>query len=590
MHISKSIVLALYLTAFTMAQDATAQNASVDGLDRPTVRTELGARIDRYLSALAVYGMSGSIVVAKDGQVIVHKSYGLADRSAGVALATDMPMLIGSLSKQFVAAAILKLEAQGRVRVTDTLGRFFEDVPDDKRTITIHQLLTHTAGLEYLPGGELFAPMERADVMRATLAVPLKSAPGAGFAYSNLGYTLIAGIIERVAGTRFEDYIRKELMAPAGMRHTGFETDTGAWRSRLTVHSYTGSADEGPASAFPIAPKLTGAGSVVTTVADLYRWELALNGSAVLPDSSRRKLFTPHVDAGGPARYAYGWNVITTVRGTKLLAHAGDIGGYNADFRRYVDEGLVVIFISNARAAGGGYREAVMNNVSLLVSGAPYAAAPDVVELDAHRLDTFTGRYRLSSGELVRLWRDGAHLLVGAERQEGIGLLSGAAPDDSASAAVYNERTLSIARDLASGDFTAFQRVLTPSLPFDEARDEIGRLLRSYADSLGPLRETVVLGTAVLSKTSARTYWRLVYERGSVMQEWSWKGGVITGLDGELESAMTTLLAPTSPTTASSFDPFTGRTISIAMADRGPRSIRITSGGRVVTAERVGGS
>jgi CubicO group peptidase (beta-lactamase class C family) len=566
-----------------------AQTVPAD-LDAPMVRTPLGEKIDRYLSAMSVYGMSGTILVAKDGQVIVHRSYGLADRSTGAPLTVDMPLLIGSLSKQFVAAAILKLESEGKLRVGDSISRFFDDVPADKRGITIHQLLSHTAGLDYLPAGDLFAPLSRAEVMRATLAVPLTSEPGAAFAYSNLGYTLLAGIIEKASGMTHEEYMRRAILIPAGMLHSGFETDTAAsWRERLVVHSYTGATDEGPARSFPIAPKLTGAGSVVATVADLYRWELALNGSTILPDSSRRKLFTPYVDAGGPSRYAYGWNVLTTVRTTTLHAHAGDIGGYNADFRRYVDEGLVVIFLSNARVAGGGYRQAVMNNVSLLVAGAPYAAAPEVVALDRPALATFTGRYRLPSGEGIRLWLDGARLMLGAERQEGIGLLSGAGRDDSASAAFYNDRTMSIARDVAAGSFTSLQRALTPSLPFDAVRDEMTRLLSSYRDSLGALTGATLLGTGILSKVSARTYWQLDYERGAVVQEWSWNGGVVTSIEDRLPGAMVTPVAPTSESSAASFDPFSGRSISIAIDPR-TRALSISSGGRTVTAERVGDS
>lgn len=561
-----------------------------DALDAPVVRTELGRSIDGYLSALESYGLSGSMLVARNGEVIVHRAYGLADRVRGVALDGDMPLLIGSLSKQFVAAAVLKLEAQGRLRVTDPLPRFFVAVPADKRSITLHQLMSHTAGMDYLPGGDLFAPADRADVMRSTLGIPLKSAPGSGFAYSNLGYTLLAGVIERVTGERHEEYIRREIFAPAGMRVTGFETDTGAWRQRLVVHSYTGSTDEGAAADFPVAPKLTGAGSVVSTVADLYRWELALAGDRILPDSSRRKLFTPHADADGPARYAYGWNVITTPRRTTLIAHAGDIGGYNADFRRYVDEGLVVIFLSNARTSVGGYRQAVMNNVSLLVAGAPYAAPPQVIKPDPKTLAAFVGHYRLPSGEELRIRLDGNRLQIGADGQAGIALLGVASAEDSASAANYDARTLAIARELVKGDLTAFQRALTPSLPFEAVRGELTRLLTAYRDSLGTAGEPEVVGTAIASPMSAKTYWRLVFERGSVLQEWAWQGGTIVGLDGGLAGAMTTTLVPTSASTAASFDPFSGRSISVELSSAKGRTLTVRSGSSAVTASRVGDS
>ena len=564
------------------------RSGAQSAIDAPVVETELGARIDRYLATLAVYGMSGSILVERDGRVIVHASYGLADRSEDVPLTVDMPMLIGSLSKQFVAAAILKLEAQGRLRVGDSLPRFFADVPADKRSVTLHQLMTHTAGLEYLPTGNLFEPMDRAEVMRSTLALPRNEESIGRHAYANTGYTLLAGVIESVAGVSFEEFLRRELFEPAGMRSTGFEWDTAAeWRARLGVHSYSGLSDEGSARAFPVAPRLAGAGGVVSTVADLYRWELALRGDVVLPDSSRRKLFTPYVDVGGPIRHAYGWNVITTPRATTMIAHAGDIGGYNADFRRYVDEGLTIIYLSNARVASGGWRQAVLNNVSLLIAGAKYAAPPSVVELPAKRLEAFTGRYRLESGQELRIWLDDGRLMIGGDGSEAIALLAAMSAVDSTLAATYDERTLTIARDMVTGELSSLEAALTPSLPRAELREEIARQLRSHTDSLGAMREPELLGTAVLSLSSARTYWRMKFERGSVMQEWSWQGGVIMSLDGGMTTAMATVLAPTSSTEAATFDPFTGRSVAVALGVDGGRSLTVISGDRQATAVRV---
>jgi CubicO group peptidase (beta-lactamase class C family) len=571
--------------AIALAAGPMARCASAQPLDSVVVRTDLGARIDRYLSTLAVYGMSGSIFVARNGDVILHKAYGLADRERHIPLRVDMPMLIGSLSKQFVAAAILRLEEMGRLSVGDSLPRFFDAVPADKRAITIHQLLTHTSGLAYLPEGDFFAPMPRDEVMRTTLASPLIAAPGAGYSYSNPGYTLLAGIVEKCTGSRYEDFIRREIFARAGMASSGFESDSGSWRERLVVHSYTGSGDEGPASAFPVAPRLTGAGSVVTTVSDLYRWELALESSRVLADSSRRKLLTPYVDEGGPARAAYGWNVVTTPRNTTLITHAGDIGGYNADFRHYIDEGLVVIFLSNARAQAGGYRQAVMNNVSLLVAGARYAAPPAIIALDSQRLEGFVGRYRMPSGEVASVWRDRGHVMIGAERREGIGLLSGG--DDDTTAARFDERALAIARDVSRADFASLRDALSPSLPFDGVRDELSRELALYTDSLGALRDVEVLGTAVLSTASARSYIRLGFARGSIVQEWSWTGAVIGGFDAGMRAAMPTQLEPVTPTEAASFDPFSGRSVGVELVDGG-RALRITSGSRTVEAVRIG--
>ena len=270
-----------------------------------------------------------------------------------------------------------------------------------------------------------------------------------------------------------------------------------------------------------------------------------------------------------------------------MIAHAGDIGCYNADFRRYVDEGLTIIYLSNARVAGGGWRQAVLNNVSLLIAGAKYAAPPSVVELPAKRLEAFTGRYRLESGQELRIWLDDGRLMIGGDGSEAIALLAAMSAVDSTLATTYDERTLTIARDMVTGELSSLEAALTPSLPRAELREEIARQLRSHTDSLGAMREPELLGTAVLSLSSARTYWRMKFERGSVMQEWSWQGGVIMSLDGGMTTAMATVLAPTSSTEAATFDPFTGRSVAVALGVDGGRSLTVISGDRQATAVRV---
>src|SRR5262249_18517685 len=132
----------------------------------------------------------------------------------------DDPFLIGSLSKQFTAAGILALEADGRLRVTDSLGRFFPDAPAATRGITLDQLMTHTAGLPYLTRRSMFESRPRDSVMSEMLALPLDRPPGTRYAYSTPGYVLLAGVIERASGRRFEDFMRSRVFARAGLTRT----------------------------------------------------------------------------------------------------------------------------------------------------------------------------------------------------------------------------------------------------------------------------------------------------------------------------------------------------------------------------------
>src|SRR5688500_6136505 len=120
------------------------------------VRSELGARVDSFLTRAAALGFSGAIVVAQRGEVILRKWYGLADRERGVPVTSATPFFVGSLASQFTAAAALRLQADGKLSLDDSLGRYFPDAPVDKRPITIAQLLSHTSGLPFLPTAGLY--------------------------------------------------------------------------------------------------------------------------------------------------------------------------------------------------------------------------------------------------------------------------------------------------------------------------------------------------------------------------------------------------------------------------------------------------
>ncbi len=557
--------------------------------DPPVVSGELGARIDEHMSRLAAFGLSGSLLVAKDGEVIVRKGYGIANDAAGTPVSADMPFPIGSLSKQFTAAAVLKLEMQGKLSTDDTLGRFFPDAPADKRGITLHQLLSHTAGLPYLEA-DLFSAANREELMRGSLALPLDSPPGTGFAYSNPGYTLLAGVIERASGTTYENYLRENLFRPAGMSATGYVGD-GAHPKLALLHSYSGS-DEGPASEFQPGADFAGSGSIYATVGDLYRWEKALEGATILSKKALEKFFTPHAPIQGDMGYAYGWNTTKTIRGTRLIFHAGDLGGYNAEFRRYLDERLVMIFTSNRRENGAGYRAAVMNPLSLLVAGAKYPAPPAVADLPAAKLRNFAGRYQLPTGGSILAWTEGEHLMLGAEGEDGLLLLAGAKNVDSLALRELGASTRQIVAAGIGGDFEPLKAHLHPSYPFENVREGLIRKMMALRDSLGEFIALEDAGSVMLTPATAQSYFRLRFQRGSVLQMYAWAGDKISAIDDEAGVAMRTRFVPASEQDIVSFDPFTGRSVRISftaapgggisgmnvMAPSGPVAARRTSG------------
>lgn len=221
-----------------------------------------------------------------------------------------------SITKQFTAAAILKLEMMGKLRVTDPIGRHLGQVPADKRPITLHQLLTHTAGLAEGLGDD-YDVLARDDFLTRALASKPLSAPGTTFHYSNMGYGLLAAIVEKVSGLGYENFLAEHLFAPAGMTRTGYVLPT--WEPGRIAVEYD---DEGAAHGRPIAHpwaqdgpywNLHGNGGMLSTARDLLRWHRALSGTGVLSATAKRKMFSPQVRMpDSQDSYGYGWVISDT--------------------------------------------------------------------------------------------------------------------------------------------------------------------------------------------------------------------------------------------------------------------------------------
>ncbi|HET9298331.1 MAG TPA: serine hydrolase domain-containing protein, partial [Candidatus Polarisedimenticolaceae bacterium] len=202
-----------------------------------TVVGEEGRKADAWLTERAKAGFSGVVLAARDGKLVLAKGYGLADREAGTPFKVDSVFSIGSVTKQFTAAAILKLEQDGKLSVQDPITKFYPDAPVDKRAITLHQLLTHTAGLDSDFAGDYDA-VDRDAYVGRILASKLRSTPGTTHHYANSGYSLLAAVVEKAAGMPYETYLREKLFLPAGMKETGYKQP--AWPSSRVAVGYRG--------------------------------------------------------------------------------------------------------------------------------------------------------------------------------------------------------------------------------------------------------------------------------------------------------------------------------------------------------------
>ena len=301
-------------------------------------RGDLAERVDRLVSGEAASGFAGSVLLAKDGEVVLHKGYGKD-------ISPETPFWIASISKQFTATAILKLEEQGKLSVDDPIAKYFEEVPEDKRAITIHQLLTHTAGFpqKYAADGIT----DRNEAVRALLAQPLKFAPGQDFAYSNDAYNLLAILVEAVSGEPFESFLEKNLFKPAGLQRTGFWGGPGS--EKVAPIPKLGDI---PESSRRPNWGFRGATGIYSTTGDLYRWYRALLENRVLSEDRRNKLWAPHVALGEKQHAGYGW-FLTSGPHASVWTRGTESFGHNAIVMTYPAENLVLVAASNAGERDG---------------------------------------------------------------------------------------------------------------------------------------------------------------------------------------------------------------------------------------------
>jgi CubicO group peptidase (beta-lactamase class C family) len=307
--------------------------------NQPVGHPGLGRALSDSLAALSTTGCPTSTLVSLNDTIVLQQGFGAIRGESPYQESRDSKHWLASVTKQFTAAAVLRLQESGRLSVADTIGVFLSDVPLDKRSITIHQLLTHTSGLPKAYAAD--GVRDRSEAVRRILELPLDHAPGTAFLYSDDNYTLVAAIIEIASGVSYETYLQAHLFAPVHMTSTGF------WGSpEATAVAPTSK---------PIPPEQRGAhwgqrgsGGVSSTSGDLFRWMRALESGDLLTADSRSRLFGRYARTSA-GMYGYGWFTSETPWKTPMLLTRGNEDwGPNAYIALYVREGLTVIALSHA--------------------------------------------------------------------------------------------------------------------------------------------------------------------------------------------------------------------------------------------------
>jgi CubicO group peptidase (beta-lactamase class C family) len=300
---------------------------------RDPASANLTAQIDSVVRSDVAQGFFGSILVARGDRILLNRGYGVV---AGVNVRADSRFWIASGGKQFTSAAILKCLEQGRLKLDDPITRFLRDVPSDKRSITVRQLLSHISGL-----GQSYASEEETDravAVRRMLADTLVDSTGKRFHYSNSNYQLAVAIVEIVSGIDYKSFVERELLLPLGLRNTGFSGPAGARHVLPAVGTI-------PAR---LRSSYWGGQGYYSTTADLFHWYRALRGGKVVAPAIAELLFQP-VTPIQEGQAALGWFIGKTENGeSRIFTRGNEDWGPNALLYAYPTRDAVIVILTHA--------------------------------------------------------------------------------------------------------------------------------------------------------------------------------------------------------------------------------------------------
>ena len=376
---------------------------------------EITRKVDEYMNAaMRVNRFSGAVLLARDGQPIVSRGYGMANIEHGVPNTPQTVFRLGSVTKQFTGMAIMLLQERGKLSVNDPICKYLSDCPQTWQPITIKNLLTHTAGIPNYTEFPDFMKTAAAETTATELTnrfrdKPLQFALGEKYAYSNSGYFLLGTIIERASGKSYADFLQENIFAPLGMKQYADTTIlSGIIKNRAAGYART---NDGLINAAPISMSTAySAGALYSTVEDLLLWDQALYTEKLVSRKSLDEAFTPF-----KSNYGYGWSIGKRYD-RQVIAHGGGIFGFSAYIARYPADRVTVVVLSNVEGAPSGE---IANSLSAIVFGAPYEipAERKEIQVAAKTLEKYVGQYQLTPQLVLNVTLENGKLLAQVSTQ-----------------------------------------------------------------------------------------------------------------------------------------------------------------------------
>lgn len=327
--------------------------------------------VETQMRSLHIPGLS--LAVVRDGRIVKAKGYGLANIELNVPATPATVYELGSASKQFTAVAVLLLAEEGKLSLEDSIAKYFPAAPPAWKPITIRHLLTHTSGIQNhvaVPGylrvfkmNLMFeASPSREELLDMFFKLPIEFEPGATWSYDNTGYILLGWIIEQVTGKSYWDFADERLFKPLQMTATRNTDMRPVIPNRATGYEWVKDRYENRPVLWPFVA--FSAGSFLTTVEDMARWDAALRSETLLKRAVLERMWTPaRATGGGPASFDYGFaQFIERYRGHRLAHHSGGTPGFSSSVHRWVDDGVSVIILTN-------HSDRILDQLALDIAG-----------------------------------------------------------------------------------------------------------------------------------------------------------------------------------------------------------------------------
>ena len=332
-------------------------------------------KIDEVVSQYYKYGQfNGAVLVAENGKVVYKKGFGMANMEWNIPNEPDTKFRLGSITKQFTATLILQLVEQGKIKLDGKVSDYLPDYRKDTGAkITIHHLLSHTSGLPNYTAQAGFEnisrdPFKVDDFVKKYASGDLEFEPGTKFNYSNSGYFVLGAIVEKVTGQPYEQVLKEKITEPLGMKNTGYDHYDTILSKRAAGYVKTPHGYENAPYLDMTIPYA--AGSLYSTVEDLFLWDQALYGERVLSAASKELMFKPNLD-----NYGYGFGIRKATLGPNkivvpVIEHNGGINGFSTTIVRLVgDKGLVVLLDNTAQ---GRYLDGIVSAITNILYDQPY--------------------------------------------------------------------------------------------------------------------------------------------------------------------------------------------------------------------------